>query len=159
MSRLSIQWSISSSGTYVVLRVGWYSNKAESNSIHWTEESVGQQRGAAELLLQARQRRQTARLGRTRNSGKLIRLTLVSFLPSSRRKKKKSHFSLFLFFQGRSTHSPSSLSSSPPSARPHQLYITKSLCARVTAWKLQRHQITGSPRLTLKSKSRKPETI
>lgn len=134
----------SSSPTYVVLRVGWYSNKAESNSIHWTEESVGQQRGAAELLLQARQRRQTARVDRSRNSDKLIRLTLVSFLPSSRR-KKKSHFSLFPFFQGRSTHSPSSLSSSPSSARPHQLYITKSLCARDSAWKLQRHQITGNP--------------
>lgn len=67
------------------------------------------------------------------------------FLPSFLPQKKKSHFSLFPFFQGRSTHSPSSLSSSPPSARPHQLYITKSLCARDTAWKLQRHQITGSP--------------
>lgn len=114
----------------MVLRVGWYSNKAESNSIHWTEESVRQQRGAAELVLQARQRRQTARLERTRNSDKLIRLTLVSFLPSFLPQKNKSHFSLFLFFQGRSTHSPSSLSSSPSSARTHQLYITKSLCAR-----------------------------
>lgn len=27
-------------GTYVALWEGWYSNKAESNSIHWTAESV-----------------------------------------------------------------------------------------------------------------------
>jgi len=36
--------------TYVVLRVGGYSNKAKSNSIHRTE-TVGLQRGEADVLL------------------------------------------------------------------------------------------------------------
>lgn len=80
--------------------------------------------------------------GENRTPDKLIGLALVSFLPSSRG-EKKSHFSLFPFFQGRSTRSPSSRSSSPSSARPHQLYITKSLCARDSAWKPKRRHITG----------------
>lgn len=144
----------------MVLRVGWYSNKAESNSIHWTEESVGQQRGAAELLLQARQRRQTARLGRTRNSGKLIRLTLVSFLPSflPQKKKKKSTLVCSRSFRAvRRTPPPPFLLLLLPPDRISCTLLSPSVretlpgnCSGIKSPEVQR--------LTLKSKSHKPET-
>lgn len=110
LPRLSIRGSISSSRTYVVLRVGWYSNKAEGNSIHWAEESVRRRRRrrSGRVVAAGAAAEADVEVGENPNSDKLIRLTLCflpSFLPPAKR-KQKSHFSLFPFFQGHSTRAP-----------------------------------------------------
>ena len=136
--------------TYVVIRVGRYSNKAKSNSIHWTAETVRLFQREADLLLRERQRRrrrQTLSPERNNNNSplELKRSTLISFLPIKKIPALYSRcFGAVPCAPSSSTSSPSYFSSSSSfsfsssssvsssSARPHQLDITKSLCARAS---------------------------
>lgn len=116
----------------MVLRVGRYSNKAKSNSIHWTAETVWLQRGEADLL----PHRQTGSSegNNVPNTNLYIR-HFSSFLPPRRKKTTPKSFPVVWGSPVRCPSASSSFSSPSSSGRPHQLYISKSLRTR-PAWKL-----------------------